>query len=72
MQPEGGPRLLITDRDGALYLERARIHVEGERVVNTSVPAYENSFSDSGFPAMTYTEFTGFTRGNLEDLFDPF
>ena len=33
MQPKGGPRLLITDREGALYLERARIHVENDRVV---------------------------------------
>jgi CRISP-associated protein Cas1 len=33
MQYKGGPRLLVTDRQGALYLERARIHVEGERVV---------------------------------------
>lgn len=33
MQPKGGPRLLITDREGALYLERARIHVEGGRIV---------------------------------------
>ncbi len=33
MQPKGGPRLLVTDRDGALFLERARIHVEGGRVV---------------------------------------
>lgn len=32
-QHRGGPRLLITDREGALYLERARIHVEGARVV---------------------------------------
>ena len=30
---KGGPRLLATDREGALYLERSRIHVEGERVV---------------------------------------
>lgn len=29
----GGPRLLVTDREGALLLERARVHVEGERVV---------------------------------------
>lgn len=33
MQHKGGPRLLITDRESALYLERARIHVEGDRVV---------------------------------------
>ena len=33
MRHKGGPRLLITDREGALYLERARIHVEGERIV---------------------------------------
>jgi CRISPR-associated protein Cas1 len=33
MQPKGGPRLLVTDREGALYLERARIHVEGGRIV---------------------------------------
>lgn len=33
MQYKGGPRLLVTDREGALYLERARVHVEGERVV---------------------------------------
>jgi CRISPR-associated protein Cas1 len=33
MQHKGGPRLLVTDREGALYLERARIHVEGDRVV---------------------------------------
>lgn len=33
MQHKGGPRLLITDREGALYLERARIHVEGRRIV---------------------------------------
>ncbi|WP_339696383.1 type I-F CRISPR-associated endonuclease Cas1f [Celeribacter baekdonensis] len=33
MQYKGGPRLLVTDREGALYLERARIHVEGDRVV---------------------------------------
>ena len=33
MQHKGGPRLLATDREGALYLERARIHVEGTRIV---------------------------------------
>lgn len=33
MQYKGGPRLLVTDREGALYLERARVHVEGDRVV---------------------------------------
>ncbi len=33
MQLKGGPRLLATDREGALYLERARIHVEGDRIV---------------------------------------
>ena len=33
MQHRGGPRLLITDRAGAIYLERARIHVEGDRIV---------------------------------------
>lgn len=33
MQPRGGPRLLITDREGALYLERAHVHVEGGRIV---------------------------------------
>jgi CRISPR-associated protein Cas1 len=33
VQPKGGPRLLVTDREGALYLERARIHVEGSRIV---------------------------------------
>jgi CRISPR-associated protein Cas1 len=33
MQPKGGPRLLVTDREGALYLERARIHVDGSRIV---------------------------------------
>jgi CRISPR-associated protein Cas1 len=33
MQPKGGPRLLVTDREGALYLERARVHVEGDRIV---------------------------------------
>jgi len=32
MQHKGGPRLLITDREGALYLERARIHVEDGRI----------------------------------------
>lgn len=35
MQRKGGPRLLVTDREGALYLERARVHVEGGRVVYT-------------------------------------
>lgn len=33
MQHKGGPRLLATDREGALYLERARIKVEGDRIV---------------------------------------
>lgn len=33
MRHKGGPRLLVTDREGALFLERARIHVEGARVV---------------------------------------
>jgi len=33
MQRKGGPRLLVTDREGVLYLERARVHVEGHRVV---------------------------------------
>ena len=33
MQLKGGPRLLVTDRESALYLERARIHVEGGRIV---------------------------------------
>jgi CRISPR-associated endonuclease Cas1 len=33
MQHRGGPRLLVTDRDSALYLERARVHVENGRVV---------------------------------------
>ena len=31
-QHRSGPRLLVTDREGALFLERARIHVEGDRV----------------------------------------
>ena len=35
MQRRGGPRLLITDREGALYLERARVRVEGGRIVYT-------------------------------------
>jgi len=35
MQRKGGPRLLVTDREGALYLERARVHVEGGRIVYT-------------------------------------
>jgi CRISPR-associated protein Cas1 len=30
---KGGPRLLVTDREGALYLERAHVHVEDGRVV---------------------------------------
>lgn len=30
---KGGPRLLATDREGALYLERAHVHVEDGRVV---------------------------------------
>lgn len=29
----GGPRLLVTDRESAILLERARVHVEGDRVV---------------------------------------
>lgn len=33
MQHKGGSRLLVTDREGALYLERAHVHVEGGRVV---------------------------------------
>lgn len=33
MRRKGGPRLLTTDREGAIYLERARIHVEGDRIV---------------------------------------
>ncbi len=33
MQRKGGPRLLATDREGALYLERAHVHVEGQRIV---------------------------------------
>lgn len=33
MQRKGGPRLLVTDREGALYLERAHVYVEGKRVV---------------------------------------
>lgn len=33
MQPKGGPRLLITDREGALLLERARVHVENGRIL---------------------------------------
>ena len=33
MQVKGGPRLLLTDREGALFLERARIRVEDGRVV---------------------------------------
>ena len=33
MRHKGGPRLLATDREGAVYLERARIHVEGGRIV---------------------------------------
>ena len=33
MQSKGGPRLLITDREGALYLERSHVHVEGGRIV---------------------------------------
>jgi len=33
MRHKGGPRLLATDREGALYLERARIRVEGDRIV---------------------------------------
>ena len=30
---KGGPRLLVTDREGALYLERAHVHVEDGRIV---------------------------------------
>lgn len=33
MWHKGGPRLLATDREGALYIERARIKVEGDRIV---------------------------------------
>ncbi len=33
MRHKGGPRLLATDREGALYLERARIRVDGGRIV---------------------------------------
>lgn len=33
MQIKGGPRLLVTDRESAIYLEHARIHLEGKRVV---------------------------------------
>lgn len=33
MRHKGGPRLLATDRESALYLERARIKVEGDRIV---------------------------------------
>lgn len=33
MQHKGGPRLLVTAREGALYLERARIHVEDGRII---------------------------------------
>lgn len=33
MQHKGGPRLLITDRQGAFYLERARIHVDAGRII---------------------------------------
>ena len=33
MRHRGGPRLLATDRESVLYLERSRIHVEGDRVV---------------------------------------
>lgn len=36
-QVRGGPRLLATDREGALYLERARVEVEGGRVVYSIV-----------------------------------
>ena len=32
-QAKGGPRLLLTDRDAAVYLERSNVHVEGGRVV---------------------------------------
>ena len=33
MPHRGGPRLLVTDRQGALFIERARIHVDDGRVV---------------------------------------
>lgn len=33
MQHKAGPRLLATDRQTALYLERARVEVQGERVI---------------------------------------
>ena len=33
MLHKGGPRLLVTDRQSALYLERAHVNVEGDRVV---------------------------------------
>lgn len=36
-QIKGGPRLLVTDREGALYLERSRVEVEGGRVVYSIV-----------------------------------
>lgn len=36
-QHRGGPRLLITDRETAVYLERARVQVEGGRVVYHTV-----------------------------------
>ena len=33
MQHKAGPRLLATDRQSALYLERARVEVQGDRVI---------------------------------------
>ncbi|SFQ69155.1 CRISP-associated protein Cas1 [Roseivivax halotolerans] len=33
MRHKGGPRLLVTDREGALYLERARIRVDDGRII---------------------------------------
>lgn len=37
-------------------------------VMQIEIPDY----GDDGEPTMTYTEFTGFTRGSFEDLFEPF
>ncbi len=64
---------LFDDLSGAAWLEYAQSHGELtssnlKELMRAQIPDYRNDTD----PEVTYTEFTGFTRGKKEDLFEPF